>query len=123
MQAGNIDVLVESIPIESACNKVLRNQFLKPDTIGLIQTGGYTCNNRYSKKALMWLLQMEETDGVQIMHCRKVYEYRLPELPRFSVDGYCPETNTVYEFFGCFWHRNTCLPFRDVATLRGDTLA
>ena len=71
----------------------------------------------------MWLLHNEETDRVQIMHCRKGNEYRLPELPRLSVDGYCPETNTVYEFFGCFWHGHTCQPFRDVATLSGDTLA
>jgi len=34
----------------------------------------YTCNNRYSKKALMWLLRMEETDGVQIMHCHNGQE-------------------------------------------------
>ena len=51
----------------------------------------------------MWLLHMEETDGEQIKHCRNGQEYRLPELPRFSVDGYCTETKTVYEFFGCFW--------------------
>ena len=70
MQTGHIDVFVVSITIASACNKVLRKRFLKPDTIGLIPTGGYTFNNRYSKKALMWLLQMEETDGVQITHCR-----------------------------------------------------
>ena len=66
---------------------------------------------------------MEETDGVQIKHCRNGQVYRLPELPRFSVDSYCPETNTVYELFGCFWHGHTCQPFRDVATLSGDTLA
>jgi len=63
MQAGHIDVFVESITIESARNMVLRKRFLKPDTIGLIPTWGYTCNNRYSKKALIWLLHMEETDG------------------------------------------------------------
>ena len=102
MQIGHIEVFVESITIASACKKVLRKRFLKPDTIGLIPTGGYTCNNRYSKKALMWLLHMEETDGVQIMHCRNGREYRLPELPNFSVDGYCHETNTIYAFFGCF---------------------
>jgi len=66
---------------------------------------------------------MEETDGVMIMHSRNGREFRLPELPRFSVDGYCPETRTVYEFFGCFYHGHTCQPFRDVTTLRGDTLA
>jgi len=65
---------------------------------------------------------MEVTDGEQIMHCRKGHEYSLPELPRSSVDGYFPGTSTVYEFFGCFWHGHTCQPFRDVATLSGDTL-
>jgi len=45
---------------------------------------------------------MEETEGVKIMHCRNGREYRPPELCRLSVDGYCPDTNTVYELFGCF---------------------
>jgi len=71
----------------------------------------------------MWLLHMEKTDGVQVRLCRKGHEYRLPELPRLSVDGYCPETNTVYEVFECFWHGHTCQRYRVVATLRGDTLA
>jgi len=43
----------------------------------------------------MWLLHMEETDGVKIMYGR---EYKVPELTQFSVDGYCPETRTIYEF-------------------------
>jgi len=68
--------------------------------IGLSPTGGYSRNNRYSIKAVMWFLHMGVTDGVQIMHCRKGHEYTLPELPRLNVDVYCPETNTVYEFFG-----------------------
>jgi len=70
MQIGHINVFVESITIASAGNKFLRKRFRKSDTIGLIPTGRYTCKNRYSKKALMWLLHMEETVGVQIMHCR-----------------------------------------------------
>ena len=40
VQIGHIDVFVESFTIASACNKVLRKRFLKPDTIGLIPTGG-----------------------------------------------------------------------------------
>jgi len=100
MQIGHIDVFLESITI--ACNKVLRKRFLSPDTIGLIPTGGYSCNNRHSKKALKWLLHMEQTDGVKIVHCRSGREFKPPELPRISVYRYCPETNTIYEFFGCF---------------------
>ena len=35
LDVGNIDVFHESVTITSACNKVLRKLFLKPDTIGL----------------------------------------------------------------------------------------
>jgi len=48
----------------------------------------------------MWLMHMEETDRLNIMHGRKFREYSLLELARFSVDGYCPETRIVYEYFG-----------------------
>jgi len=76
----------------------------------------------YSKKSLMWLLHMEQTDGVKIMHCRNWREYSLSDLPSCSVDVYCPETNKVYEFFGSFRHGHTSQPFRDVATLIGINL-
>jgi len=123
MHVGNIEVFLESVTIASARNNVLRKRFLQPDTIGLIPTGGYTCNNKYSKKAMMWLLHMEQEEGVKIMHGRNVREYKLPELPHVSVDGYCPETKTIYEFNGCFHHGHTCQSFRDVTTTSGDTLA
>jgi G:T-mismatch repair DNA endonuclease (very short patch repair protein) len=29
----------------------------------------------------------------------------------------------VYEFFGCYYHGHTCLHYRDIATMVGDTLA
>jgi hypothetical protein len=113
MQVGNIDVFFES----SACNKMLRKRFLKPETIGLIPSGVYSCNRKYSKKALMWLLHMEETDGCTIQHARNCREFRLPELPHYSVDGYCADTKRVLEVFGCYFHGHTCLPFRDLKTM------
>ena len=30
----------------------------------------------------------------------------------FSLNGYEPETNTVYQFHGCYWHGHTCLKNR-----------
>jgi len=104
-------------------NKVLRKRLLQPDTLGLIPTGGHAFNKNYSKKAMMWLLHMEETDGVKIMHVPNGGVYKVPELPHFSVDVYCPETRTIYEFFGCYFHGHTCQPFRDVITTSGDSLA
>ena len=122
IEIGNIEVFLEALTIASACSKVLRKRFLKPETIGLIPAGGYSCNNNYSKKALVWLLHMEQTDGCKIMHARKGREYRLPELPNFSVDRYSAETRTVYEFFGCYYHGHMCQPFRDVCTTSGEIL-
>ena len=63
MQIGKIEDFLEAITIACACNKVLRKRFLKPDTIGLIPTGGYSCNVNYIKKALMWLVYREMIDG------------------------------------------------------------
>jgi hypothetical protein len=123
MAIGNIEVCVESIIIASACNKVLRKRFLKPGTIGLIPTGWYTGNVKYSKKALMWIVYWEETDGCRILHGGKGRVYRLPDIPNLSVDGFCAESRTVYEFFGCYWQGHACLHYRNVSTTFGETLA
>ena len=122
-QIGIIDVFQESITIESACNKILRKRFLQTDTIGLIPKGGYTANIKQSKKALMWLVHREKTNGCTILHARNGRAYRLPELPKLSVDGFCHETRTVYEFMGCYFHGHSCQPFREVSITVGDTLA
>jgi hypothetical protein len=83
MGIANIDVFQESATIASACNKVLRQLFLKPDTIGLNHTGGYTGNKNYSRKAMTWLVYGEQTDGCHMRHGRNGREYRLPELSNF----------------------------------------
>ena len=102
---------------------MLRKRFLKPDTIDLIPSGGYSGNVNYSSKAMMWLVNREPTDGCTILHARNGHEYRPPELPHLSVDGFCAETKIVYDFLGRFYHGDTCQPFRDVTTLGRDTLA
>jgi len=71
---------------------------------------------------MVWLLHMEETDGVKLMHGRNGRKYKLPELPQFRVDSYCHETRKIYEFLGCYFHGHTCQPFRDVITTSGATL-
>ena len=54
MDVGNVDIFFESYTIASACMKVLRKRFLKPETVGLIpRGGGYSGNQNYSAKALM----------------------------------------------------------------------
>ena len=120
LHIGNIEVFLESVTIASSYNNLLRKRFLKNNTIGLISPGGYTGKVNYSNKAIIWL---EQTDGCTIRLARNGREYKPHQLPRLSVDGFCAETRTVYEFLGCLYHGHTCLPFRDVTTLGGDTLA
>jgi G:T-mismatch repair DNA endonuclease (very short patch repair protein) len=101
---------------------MLRKLYLKPDTIGLILTGGDTGNKNYSRKGMMWLVYMEQKDECHIRHGRNGREYRLPELPNLIIDGFCAETKTVYEFKSCYLHGHSFQPFRDIPTVAGDRL-
>lgn len=58
-----------------------------------------------SKKALYWLKQEELKDNISIQHALNGGEYKIPNT-RYYVDGYCEETNTVYEFHGDVFHGN-----------------
>jgi hypothetical protein len=64
-------------------------------------------NNGYSKKAINWLNNIMFKENINIQHAENEGEYVI-KTPDFksSVDGYCKETNTVYEFHGDFWHGN-----------------
>ena len=53
-----------------------------------------------------------------IQHAGNAGEVRIPGVG-FFVDGYCHDTNTVYEFHGCFWHGCPhCYPNRHEQHLR-----
>jgi len=72
----------------------------------------------------MWLVYRLKKDGDRmILHGRIGRKYRLPELPNFSMESFCQETRTVYEFLGCCYHGHTYQLYRDITTNRGDTLA
>jgi len=45
IEIGNIEVLLETLTIASACNKVLRKKFLNQETVGLIPAGVCSANN------------------------------------------------------------------------------
>jgi G:T-mismatch repair DNA endonuclease (very short patch repair protein) len=102
LNANNVDPLLECITIASACNLVFRRNFLKPETIGIIPQNGYRLADNQSAIAIQWLLWEAHVSGVNIVHSGVGREVRLRE--NLLVDGFCEETNTVYEFHGCFWH-------------------
>jgi len=58
----------------------------------------------YSASAIQWLKSIEEKEGITIQHAETKNGERW--LNGYSVDGYCEENNTVYEFHGDYWHGN-----------------
>lgn len=94
------------IPVDVKCN--VCNHEWKPRPYNLIQ--GYGCpqcskNNKFSKKALIWLRYLELHLGIKLNHAKRYGEFRIPGT-NYRVDGYDPISKTVYEFYGDYWHGN-----------------
>jgi hypothetical protein len=62
LEIGNIEMFVEAVTIASACNKVFRKRFLKPNTIGVIPSGGYTDNA--PKQKCVNVVGIQATNGL-----------------------------------------------------------
>ena len=56
---------------------------------------------KQSNLAVKWLSYVMEENDIRIEHVRNGGEKR---VGKYSLDGYCEEFHTVYEFQGCFWH-------------------
>jgi hypothetical protein len=66
----------------------------------------HKCNpSNFSRMAIAWLESIADVDGIYIQHAMNGGEFTLPGTKN-KVDGYCSETNTVYEFNGDRWHGN-----------------
>lgn len=82
-------------------------EFLQtPDSHVHQQNGCPRCRiNNFSKEAIKWLDHETAKTGKKIQHAKNGGEFLIPGT-QYHVDGYCEETNTVYEFWGDFWHGN-----------------
>ena len=58
-----------------------------------------------SYMANQWIQSLIKTTGLDIQYDLNVGEYKIPGT-RYSADGYCEETNTIYEFHRDYWHGN-----------------
>ncbi len=63
------------------------------------------CSNKYSKNSIAWLNALAKDSGIHIQHGENGGEYSIPNTP-YHADGYCAETNTIYEFHGDYWYGN-----------------
>lgn len=67
------------------------------------------CFNKGSKVALEWLKSIEEREGI-IIQCSispmGEFRIRTPNGRHYKADGYHASTNTIYEYYGDYWHGN-----------------
>lgn len=57
------------------------------------------------RKSIEWLNYVATTQNIFIQHAENIGEFIIPQT-NYRVDGYCKETNTIYEFYGDYWHGN-----------------
>ena len=63
------------------------------------------CSNQYSKISIQWLQYLTFKYNIFIQHAANIGEFSIPGT-FLKADGYCKQTNTIYEFLGDFWHGN-----------------
>ena len=102
IELENIDPL-HYITIASVCMTIYRSNYMPHKSIAIVQD--YCKTDNYSKMSIMWLNYVSTTKGLNIQHALNGGEKKLTiDGKTYTVDGFCEETNTVYEFHGCFWH-------------------
>ena len=95
-----IDPFDKATTIASYCMQVYRTKFLRKDTIALLSQD-HQLKTKQSHEALQWLSYTAEKEDIRIQHVRNGGEKR---VGNYSLDGYCEETHTAYEYQGCYWH-------------------
>ena len=100
----DIDPFEKCLTIASYCHEVYRTNYLKKDTMAVFQHD-HQLKMKQSNMAVKWLSYEMEKNDIHIHHVRNGGEKR---VGKYSLDGYCEEYHTVYEFQGCFWHGKRC---------------
>ena len=95
-----IDPFEKCLTIASYCHEVYRTNYLKKDTMAVFQHDRQL-KMKQSNMAVKWLSYEMTSKDIHIQHVRNGGEKR---VGKYSLDGYCEENHTAYEFQGCFWH-------------------
>lgn len=80
---------------------VFRASHIKENTIAMVPTRGYVNNTNFSNDAIRWLDFVSKTQHISIKHALNDLGER--RIGGMSVDGYCQENNTVYQYHVCIF--------------------
>ena len=101
---SKVDYVNSKIPVSIIC--LQHGIFLQKPNAHLNGNNCPKCmQSGYSKKAIDWLKDISNKEGIQIQHAGNIGEYSIPST-NYKSDGYCKETNTIYEYYGDIWHGN-----------------
>ena len=67
----------------------------------------------WEKTASEWIDWVAHTNSLNIRHKYNEKEKRIGQW-QLPVDGWCAQTNTVYQFHGCYWHGHDCMQEKGV---------
>ena len=95
-----IDPFKQAMTIASACNKVFR-QFREAKYYWYHSTWRISSKREAVNDCLERIKWLSKQNQIHIQHARIRVEYKVQQ---YKVDGYCRDTNTVFEFNGCKRH-------------------
>ncbi|KAI1287862.1 hypothetical protein HDE_09793 [Halotydeus destructor] len=99
----DIDPTTRCFTLPGIGQEIFRSKQLVKHTIGVTPVNSYQIT-RDSLKCRAWLDTIEEFENIKIKR-----EYK---LGNFYADGYDPSSQTVFEFWGCYYHGCRCI-FKD----------
>ena len=105
-EISGFNPLERCITIASACNLFYRTKHMPEQSLASEPVSGWHAQGKPNfLAALEWLTYLNRKPDVTIRHARNGGEHVIVRGTKtYYVDGYDANTNTVYEFNGCFWH-------------------
>jgi len=76
--------------------------FLKPDSVGIIPRWGYRMGARLSVVTFQMPAYISRTRNIS--NAGNGRGVPLAGVPNVKFDGYCEQTNEVFEYLGRLWH-------------------
>ena len=115
-----IDPFLKCVTLPAACHLLYRRNFMVPKSIALIADYGFDPTQNYSRKQMLWLKYTSFKNNITIQHFFNNLEKKIGPYP---VDGYCKESDTVFEFQGCFMHGcNKCFNAKSYNPLKRQSM-
>jgi hypothetical protein len=102
------DVIYSNMHSRITIGCPIHGDFIQLAQSHLKRSGCRACRKSgYSAIALEWITSIMRNEGIHIQHAENGGEFSIfHEGRKIVVDGYCAETNTIYEFHGDFFHGN-----------------